>query len=107
VLTGDLVAEISKIKQETDGEIIVYVSCQLVRTLLEHTLADELRLIVLPVVLGDGERLFDRISDKVPLRFLGTRAIGNGITFLNYRACVGCISAPAGCRVPILATWTY
>jgi dihydrofolate reductase len=84
VLKGDVVAEISKLKQEIDGEILVYASYQLARTLIEHDLVDELRLVVLPVVLGDGERLFGETSDKKALRLLGTRTIGAGLTFLNY-----------------------
>ena len=53
-----------KLKQELDGEIVVYASYQLVRTLIEHDLVDELRLVVFPVVLGAGERLFGETSDK-------------------------------------------
>ncbi len=85
ILTGDVVAEVSKLKQESDGEILVYASYQLVRTLLEHDLADELRLVVFPVVLGAGQRLFGETSDKKPLRLLSMRAIGDGIAFLTYQ----------------------
>jgi dihydrofolate reductase len=84
VLKGDVVAEVSKLKQEFDGEILVYASYQLVRTLMEHDLVDELRLVVFPVVLGAGERLFGETSDKKPLRLLSTRAIGDGLAFLTY-----------------------
>ena len=84
VLTGDVVAEISKLKQALDGEILVYASYQLVRTLLEHNLADELRLVVYPVVLGAGERLFGETSDQKPLRLLSARTIGDGLAFLTY-----------------------
>ena len=84
VLTGDVVAEISKLKQEFDGEILVYASYQLVRTLMEHDLADELRLVVFPVVLGAGERLFGETSDQKPLRLLSARTIGDGLAFLTY-----------------------
>ena len=68
VLKGDVVNEVSKLKQELDGEIVVYASYQLGRTLIEHDLVDELRLVVFPVVLGAGERLFGETSDKKPMR---------------------------------------
>jgi dihydrofolate reductase len=84
VLKGDVVAEVSKLKQELDGEILVYASYQLVRTLIDYDLVDELRLVVFPVVLGAGERLFRESSDKKPLRLLSTRTIGDGLAFLTY-----------------------
>ena len=64
VLKGEVVNEVSKLKQELDGEILVAASFQLVRTLMEHDLLDELRLMVYPVVLGAGERLFGETSDE-------------------------------------------
>jgi dihydrofolate reductase len=84
ILKGDVVDEVSKLKQELDGEIVVYASYQLARTLIEHDLVDELRLFVFPVVLGDGERLFGATSDKKPLRLLSSRTIGDGLAFLTY-----------------------
>jgi dihydrofolate reductase len=84
VLAGDVVNEVSKLKQELDGDIVVYASLQLVRTLMEHDLVDELRLTVYPVVLGAGERLFGETSDKKPMRLLSTRTIGDGLTYLTY-----------------------
>jgi dihydrofolate reductase len=84
VLKGDVVDEVSKLKQEVAGEILVYASYQLVRTLIEHDLVDELRLVVFPVMLGAGERLFGETSDKKPLRLLSTRTIGDGLAFLTY-----------------------
>lgn len=84
VLKGDVVTEVSKLKQELDGEIVVYASRRLVRTLMEYNLVDELRLIVFPVVLGAGERLFGESSDKTPLRLLGTQTVGDGLVFLAY-----------------------
>jgi dihydrofolate reductase len=84
VLKGDVVDEVSKLKQEIDGEILVYASYQLGRTLIEHDLVDELRLVVFPVVLGAGERLFGETSDKKPMRLLNTRTIGDGLAFLTY-----------------------
>jgi dihydrofolate reductase len=83
VLKGDVVEEVSKLKQELDGEIIVPGSIQLVRTLIEHDLFDELRLLVYPVVLGAGERLFEETSDKKLFRLVGTKT-GDGVAFLTY-----------------------
>ena len=68
VLRGDVVSEVTKLKDALDGDIVVYASYQLGRTLMEHGLVDELRLTVFPVVLGTGERLFGETSDKTPLR---------------------------------------
>jgi dihydrofolate reductase len=84
VLCGDVVAAVSKLKRELDGEIVVYASYQLGRTLIEHDLVDELRLVVFPVVLGTGERLFGETGDKKAMRLLDTRTIGDGLAFLTY-----------------------
>ena len=84
VLKGDVVNEVSKLKQELDGEIVVYASYQLGRTLIEHDLVDELRLVVFPVVLGAGERLFGETSDKKALRMLHSRTVGGDVVFLTY-----------------------
>jgi dihydrofolate reductase len=84
VLTGDVVEEVSKLKQELDGEIVVPASYQLGRTLIEHDLVDELRLVVFPVVLGAGERLFGETSDKKPMRLVDTKAIGDDLVLLTY-----------------------
>jgi dihydrofolate reductase len=84
VLKGEVVNEVSKLKQELDGEIIVYASRQLVHTLMEHDLVDELRLMVYPFVLGAGERLFGETSDKKSMRRLSTRTVGDGIAYLTY-----------------------
>jgi dihydrofolate reductase len=85
VLKGDVVNEVSELKQKIAGEILVYASYQLGRTLIEHDLADELRLVVFPVVLGAGERMFGQASDKKPMRLTGTRTIGDGLAFLTYQ----------------------
>jgi dihydrofolate reductase len=85
VLKGDVVTEVSKLKQKLDGEIVVPASYQLGRTLIEHDLVDELRLVVFPVVLGAGERLFGQTSDKKPMRLVDTRTIGDGLAFLTYQ----------------------
>ena len=79
-----MVNEVSKLKQQLDGEIVVYASYQLVRTLMEHDLVDELRLMVFPVVLGAGERLFGETSDKKPMRLVDSRTIGDGLAYLIY-----------------------
>ena len=79
-----MVDEVAKLKQELDGDIVVYASYQLGRTLIEHDLVDELRLIVFPVVLGAGERLFGETSDKKPMRLVDARTVGDGLAFLTY-----------------------
>ena len=84
VLEGDVVAAVSKLKQELDGEIVVPGSHQLGRTLFEHDLVDELRLVVFPVVLGAGERLFDETGVKKPMRLLDTRTVGDGLAYFAY-----------------------
>ncbi len=84
VLTGDLVDQVSKLKRELDGDIVVYASYQLGRTLIEHDLVDELRLFVFPVVIGAGEHLFDETSDKTPLRLVDAKTIGDGLVFVTY-----------------------
>ena len=84
VLKGDVVTEVSKLKQALDGEIVVPASYQLGRTLIEHDLVDELRLVVFPVVLGAGERLFAETGDKQPMRLVDAKTIGDGLAFLTY-----------------------
>ena len=85
VLKGDMVNEVSKLKQELDGEIVIYASFQLMRTLLEHDLVDELRLMIYPVVLGAGQRLFGETSDKKPMRLIDTQMVGDDLAFLTYQ----------------------
>jgi dihydrofolate reductase len=85
VLKGDVVEEVSKLKQDIAGEILVYASYQLERALIEHDLVDELRLVVFPVVLGAGERLFGPTGDKKPMRLVSAQTIGDGLAFLTYR----------------------
>ena len=84
VLNGDAVKEVSELKRKVDGEILVYGSYQLVHTLTEQNLADELRLVVFPVVLGTGLRIFDETSDKKPLHLVNTRRMGEGLVFYTY-----------------------
>jgi dihydrofolate reductase len=85
VLTGDVVSEVSKLKELVTGDIVVPASFQLLHTLMEHDLVDEMRLIVFPVVLGSGERLFGETSDKKPLRLTGIRTVDDDIACLTYQ----------------------
>jgi dihydrofolate reductase len=84
VLKGDVVDEVSQLKQDVDGEIVVYASYQLARTLIDNDLVDELRLVVFPVLLGAGQRLFGETGDQKPMRLVGTTTIGDGLTRLTY-----------------------
>jgi dihydrofolate reductase len=84
VLTGDVVNEVSALKHELDGDIVALASFQLVQTLMEHDLIDELRLKIFPVVLGTGKRLFSMTGDKNPMRLLDTQTLGDGVAFLTY-----------------------
>jgi dihydrofolate reductase len=85
VLKGDVAAEVSRLKQQVDGEILVYASYQLGRALMEHDLVDELRLVVFPVVLGAGERLFAQTADSQPMRLVHAGTVGDGLASLTYR----------------------
>jgi len=84
VLKGNVVDEVTKLKREVDGDIVVYASYQLGRTRIEHDLVDEMRLVVFPVVLGDGNRLFGETSGTKPMRLVDSRTIGDGLAFLTY-----------------------
>jgi dihydrofolate reductase len=84
VLRGDVVGEVLKLKREVDGEIVVFGSTQLVHTLIEHDLVDQLRLMVYPVVAGAGKRLFDDVSDTKRMRLVGTRTVGDNLASLTY-----------------------
>jgi dihydrofolate reductase len=85
VLDGDVVPAVSKLREDTDGDLVVHGSRQLVQTLLENDLVDELRLMVFPVMLGSGMRLFGDTSDKKPLELVEARTVGDGITIMIYR----------------------
>ena len=84
VLRGDVVNTVTKLKHELDGDILVPGSFQLLRTLMEHDLVDELRLKIYPVVLGAGERLFGETSDTKSMRLITARTLDDGIAFLTY-----------------------
>jgi dihydrofolate reductase len=85
VLTGDLVDQVSTLRRKVNGDIVVYGSFQLVHTLIEHDLVDELRLMIYPFVLGAGERLFGETSGMKRMRLIATRTVGNGVAFLTYQ----------------------
>jgi len=84
VLKGDVVEEVAKLRQEQDGDIVVHGSAQLVQTLVEHDLVDEFRLMVFPVVLGSGKRLYGETSDKKRLRLVDSKVVGDGVAILTY-----------------------
>ncbi len=86
VLKGDVLSEVSKLKQELNGEIVVLASFQLVHTLIEHDLIDELRLKIFPILLGTGGRLFGETSDTKSMRLVETRALDDGVAVLTYEA---------------------
>jgi dihydrofolate reductase len=84
VLKGDVADVVAKLKQEQDGDIVVHGSPRLVQTLIGDDLVDEFRLMVFPVVLGSGKRLFGETSDKKPLRLVDSKVVGDGVTILVY-----------------------
>lgn len=85
VLRGEVVDEVSALKQQLAGDIVVAGSFQLVHALLEHDLVDELRLMIYPVVLGAGARLFGETSDKKPLRLIGNTTVAGDLAYLTYQ----------------------
>jgi dihydrofolate reductase len=85
VLNGDFAEEIGKLRDEVDGVILVAGSAQLVQGLIENDLVDELRLMVFPVVLGSGRRLFGETEDKKPLRLADHKIVGDGVAILTYQ----------------------
>ena len=89
VIKGDVVKEVTKLRQESDGDVVVHGSAQLAQMLLEHDLLDELRLMVFPVVLGSGKRLFGEASGKKRLRLTDSKTVGDGIAILTYEPAKG------------------
>ncbi len=85
VLNGDVLTEVAKLKHEFNGDIVVPASFQLVRTLMEHDLVDDLRLKIFPVVLGAGERLFGETSDKKPMRLVRAQTVEGDVAYLTYQ----------------------
>jgi dihydrofolate reductase len=84
VLTGDVPDEVAQLKERHDRDVVVHGSAQLAQTLLEHDLVDELRLMVFPVALGKGKRLFGETSDKKRLQLQSSRTVGDGVLILVY-----------------------
>lgn len=85
VIGGDVAAEVEKLKQDVDGEIQVAGSVTLVRTLIEHGLVDEYHLMLFPVVLGSGKRLFAEGLPKTPLMLTDVKPVGpDGVVVLAY-----------------------
>jgi dihydrofolate reductase len=84
VINGDLAEEVSKLKRELDGDIVVHGSAQLVQALVDQDLVDELRLMVFPVVLGKGKRLFGETREKKGLRLAESKTVGDGVAILTF-----------------------
>jgi dihydrofolate reductase len=85
VLKGDLEEEVSKVKEKHSGDVVVHGSARLVQSLLDRDLVDELRLMVYPVLLGGGKRLFGETSDKKNLKLVDSKTVGDGVSILVYR----------------------
>ena len=88
VLSSDVPEEVAKLKEQHDGDVVVHGSRQLAQALLEHDLVDELWLMVFPVVLGKGERLFGETKDKKTLKLESTQTVGDGVVILESSALV-------------------
>ena len=84
MLSGEVVAEITKLKREQDGDIVVHGSAQLTQSLIDNDLVDELRLMVFPVVLGTGKRLFGETTDKKRLQLSSSTVVGEGVAIQVY-----------------------
>jgi dihydrofolate reductase len=85
VIGGDVVEQVGKLKQQYERDILVHGSPQLAQTLIEHDLVDALHLLVYPVIVGAGKRLFDRTSDTKRLRLVEARTVGDdGVQLLTY-----------------------
>ena len=84
VEADDLVEAVSKLRQEAGGDVVVHGSAQLAQALIEHDLVDELRLMVFPVILGTGKRLFGDPGEKKTLRLVDSKVVGDGVVILTY-----------------------
>lgn len=85
VLEGDVRGAVSKLRQESDGEILVHGSARLVHSLIENDLVDEYRLMVFPVVIADGKRMFPDSPRKHRLKLVDTRRFGSGVIVHTYQ----------------------
>jgi dihydrofolate reductase len=84
VIKGDVTEEVAELRDQLEGDIVVHGSARLAQTLLENGLVDELRLMVFPVVIGSGKRLFGETSDKQGLRLSESKTVGDGVAILIY-----------------------
>ncbi|MEA2208863.1 MAG: hypothetical protein QOF54_1340 [Solirubrobacteraceae bacterium] len=84
VVGGDIASSVAELRDEAAGELQVHGSARLVQALIEHDLVDELHLMVFPVVLGSGKRLFAETSDKKPMRLRSSQTVGDGVEILSY-----------------------
>jgi len=84
VVSGDLAEEVAKLKEKHEGDIVVHGSVSLAQALIEQDLVDALHLMVFPVVLGSGKRLFGETSAKKPLKLTDSKPVGDGVTILVY-----------------------
>jgi dihydrofolate reductase len=85
VIRGDVVDELRQLKGRLTGDLLVNGSAALVRMLAEQDLVDEYRLMVFPIVLGSGKRLFEDLSASPTLSLVDTQTVGEGIVILTYR----------------------
>lgn len=86
VIRGDVIGEIASLKERLQGDLLVAGSAALVQTLLEHRLVDELRLMIFPIVLGTGKRLFGQVSEPPTMVLDNVKTVGEGVVILTYRA---------------------
>jgi dihydrofolate reductase len=85
VVEGDLVDVVARLKEQYERDIVVHGSATLVQALIENGLVDELRLMVYPVVLGTGKRVFGETSDKRRFELVDSKVVGDGVVILVYR----------------------
>lgn len=84
ILSGDVIEEITKLKKKLKGNIVVHGSARLVQALLANDLIDELRLMVFPVILGSGKKLFDGMDEKKSMKLITSQTVGDGVGILIY-----------------------
>ena len=84
LIRGALAQRVTELKQQDGQDVLIYGSGRLVRALIAQGLLDELRLLVYPIVVGTGKRLFDE-SNKAELKLVETKAFGSGVALLSYR----------------------